>query len=391
LYDALIVGAGPAGSYAAYRLAKLGHRVVVFERRAKVGDGVCCTGIIGAECLERFPIARNAVLREASSAKIFSPAGKLLWVHKDSVQAYVVDREHFDEALASRARDAGVEYLLSARVDDIALADHCVRAKVQYGCGTVDFEGRAAVLGCGFGGSLTRRLGLGRIGDFVFGAQAEVAVTGVEEVEVYLGQSIAPGFFAWLVPTSPGKGLAGLLARRNPGTCLKGFQARLAAEGKIASADVECSLGTIPLLPLPSTFGDRMVVVGDAAGQVKPTTGGGIYYGLLCADLAADTLHEAMDADDLSARRLANYERRWRKALARELRIGYLARRLYEKLSDGQIERIFDVIRSNNIHEELLESPGFSFDWHGDSFLGALGHGAVRRAFWGIAKSVLPS
>lgn len=337
LYDAIVVGAGPAGSYAAYRLAREGHSVVVVEQRATVGDGVCCTGILGAECFERFPVVRSAVVREARSAKFFSPSGKALRVHKESVQAYVVDRGAFDKALAARAREQGAEYLVSAWAESIVPADRDVTVKVEYGCGTVDFEARACVIACGFGGLLTQKLGLGRIRDSVVGAQAEVAVTGLEEVEVYLGQGIAPGFFAWLVPTSPGRGLAGLLVRRGPRSCLREFLLRLVAEGKIVSADVECRFGMIPLVPLSRTCTDRVVVVGDAAGQVKPTTGGGIYYGLLCADMAAETLHEAICANDLSARRLSDYEHKWRARLSGELRTGYFARRLYEKLNDGQI------------------------------------------------------
>ena len=84
------------------------------------------------------------------------------------------------------------------------------------------------------------------------------------------------------------------------------------------------------------------MVVGDAAGQVKPTSGGGIYYGLLCADIAADTLHRALQEGDFSAGMLSRYERKWKKRLGRELKIGYWARRMFERLSDGQIDRIFD-------------------------------------------------
>ena len=85
LYDAMVVGAGPVGSYLAYRLAKLGYRVIVFERRPKVGDTVCCTGIVGKECFDRFPIANNAILAQASSARFFSPSGKLLNMRKETV------------------------------------------------------------------------------------------------------------------------------------------------------------------------------------------------------------------------------------------------------------------------------------------------------------------
>jgi geranylgeranyl reductase family protein len=381
LYDAVIVGAGPVGSFIAYRLAKLGYKVSVFERRARLGDAACCTGIIGKECFDRFPVVNNGVLAEYSSAKFFSPSGKCLRLSKDTVQAYVVDRAVFDRALAQKAQEQGADYLLSARVHGITSGDNCVGVAVEHKGETRDFEGRMAVISSGFGTSLPQRLGLGKITDFVLGAQAEVNVKGLQEVEVYLGQEIAPGFFGWLVPTSAGKALAGLLSRRSPGSRLRNLLSSLLAKGKIASIETSITHGGIPLTPLPKTYKERIVVVGDAAGQVKPTTGGGIYYGLLCADIAAEVMHGALQTDDFSAKRMSNYEKDWQKKLSRELQIGYWARKTYERLDDRQIENIFDIIQTNKIHEEILQSPDFSFDWHGDSILRALKNKPLARMF----------
>ena len=122
------------------------------------------------------------------------------------------------------------------------------------------------------------------------------------------------------------------------------------------------------------------MVVGDAAGQVKPTTGGGIYYGLLCADIAADILHQALEDDDLSARSLARYERGWRKRLGWELKIGYWARKLFERLSDRQIDRLFDLVKANGIDEALLKEKDLSFEWHSKAIFRLIGHGVVSRA-----------
>jgi len=196
------------------------------------------------------------------------------------------------------------------------------------------------------------------------GAQAEVETRGVGEVEIYFGQEVAPGFFAWVVPTSSQRALVGLLSRRRPGAYLRRLISSLQAQGSIVSAEAELSYGGVPLRPLPRTYGERLIVVGDAAGQVKPTSGGGIYYGLLCADIAANNLHLALENDDLSAKGLVSYERGWRKRLGRELRIGYWARKFYERLSDRQIDRLFDIIKSNGIDEALLKADDLSFDWH---------------------------
>ena len=114
---------------------------------------------------------------------------------------------------------------------------------------------------------------------------------------------------------------------------------------------------------------------------IAPTTGGGIYYGLLCADIAVEVIHDALSADDCSGKRLSHYERGWKEKLSREIQIGYWARKIYEGLDDRQIENIFDIIRANNIHEAILQSPDFSFDWHGDSILRVLKNEPLARMF----------
>jgi len=284
-------------------------------------------------------------------------------------------------ALASRARGRGVEYVLNSPVRGIEVENDRVRIKAaHHGGGLNRFEARAVVIATGFGSEVVEGLGLGKVGDFAMGAQAEVAARGVDEVEVYLGQDIAPGFFAWLVPTSPERALVGLLSRRSPGLYLRRLLSSLSAQGKIASAEAELVYGRIPLKPLARTYSDRLMVVGSAAGQVKPTTGGGIYYGLLCADMAANNLHRALKSDALSARNLASYERGWKRELGGELREGYWARKLYELMSDRQIDRIFDIIRSSGIDEALLKADDLSFDWHGRVVLRLIGHRALSKA-----------
>ena len=150
--------------------------------------------------------------------------------------------------------------------------------------------------------------------------------------------------------------------------------------GKIASDDVEISYGGIPLKPLPRTYDNRLVVVGTAAGQVKPTTGGGIYFGLLCADIAANHLHRALVTNDLSAKNLSGYQRRWKRKLGRELRTGYWARKFYEMLSDRQIDRIFNIMKSSGIVEALQKDEDLSFDWHGGVVTRLISHQVFRKA-----------
>ena len=384
-YDVIIVGGGPVGSYVAYQLAEKGHNVAVVEQTAALGEKVCCAGIISPKCVDSFALDEDIILRRVNSAKLFSPSGGLLRVWRPETQACVIDRAGLDASLAKQAQNRGVAYWLGSLVSSITVSDEGVKIEAVRQGERLDFRANALVMATGFGSSLTQQLGLGKAGDSVMGGQAEVAAEGVEEVEVYFSREVAPGFFGWLVPTSPGRALVGLLSRRSPELYLQKLLSFLEAQGKIVSAGAKPGYRGILLKPPARTYGDRLLVVGGAAGQVKPTTGGGIYYGLLCADIAVDTLHQALGRGDLSARSLAGYEKGWRRRLGRELRTGYWARKLYEHMSDAQIDRAFDIIKSRGIDDALLKAEDVSFDWHGEVILRLVGHQLLARAI-GVAK-----
>ncbi len=372
MYDALIVGAGPVGSHVATKLAGLGHKVAVFEEHEQIGQPVCCTGIIGRECADQFCVPQELLQKQANSAKLFTPSGSWLRLWKEEPQAYIVDRAAFDASWAQRAQREGVDFFLGCRVSDIEVSNTGIRMELDQQGQKADVKGQTAVIATGFASSLPQKLGLGPVADFVAGAQAEVELRNSTEVEVYFGRNIAPGFFAWLTPTTQGKALAGLFSRKNPRAYLQGFLELLSCQGKITSARAEATYDGIPLRPRPRTYGERVLVVGEAAGQIKPTTGGGIFYGLLCAEIAAKTIHQAISTGDFSRSLFSSYEKGWKGRLGRELRVGYWARRIYERLTDSQIEELFRIIKARRIHEILLQSPRSSFDWHGELLLKGL-------------------
>lgn len=379
MYDVIIVGGGPAGSYVAYGLAGSGYKVLVLEEHDWIGEPVKCTGIIGAECVDRFPFFEGTVLRDARSARLFSPSGREIRVWRDCVQAYIVDRAAFDQSLAQKAQQGGARYLLGSRVKDIEALDDCVRIVTE----TLDtYEAKTAVIASGFGSNLPQKMGLGRVGDVVGGAQTEVSISSQSEIEVYFDQRVAPGFFAWFVPVSTNRALVGLFSRKKPGEYLANLLASLFHQGKIASLDGKIVYRGIPLRPLPKTYRERVIVVGDAAGQVKPTTGGGIYYSLLCAEVAAETLNQALSTGDFSESLFSGYEKVWREMIGRELKVGYLTRRLYGTLSNRQIDYLFRIVESRGIHEALLQSAELSFEWHSDAILMGLKYlGPWRQLF----------
>jgi digeranylgeranylglycerophospholipid reductase len=363
LHDIIIVGAGPAGSRIAYRLSQLGYSVAVVEKNPPSGDGICCTGILSQECLSAFGLDNGLVLRQASSARFLSPSGEYLRLCRQSPVAAVVDRARLNTHLAETAQASGAHYLFGAKASDISVKPDGVEVVVNGQAEARVLRAKAAVIATGFGSNLPARLGLGEIKRFILGAQVEVATSGVDEVEIYFDQKLTPGGFAWLVPTTPGRGLAGLLTRAQADSSLENLLKVLSSQGRITSSQAEPSYDIVPLRPLPRSYAERVLVVGEAAGQVKPTTGGGVYYGLLCADIAAGVLKQALEAGDFSAKALSAYERKWRARLSRELVIGYWARNLLAGLSNRRLDRLFRLAGQKGL-PELIADGDFSFDWH---------------------------
>jgi geranylgeranyl reductase family protein len=369
LEDVIVVGAGPAGNNAALLLASQGYGVTVIDSRETIGDKLC-TGLVGEECFRRYPIDAALVYREINSARVVALSSEVIRFETPRPVARVVNRVAYVSSFADKARVAGATYLLGHRV--VRVEQHKDRVAVFTGDGSM--EARALVLSAGFGSQLNRQLGLGESSDYVVGVQALVETEGLDEVEVYLGRNVAPGFFAWLVPTEPGYALAGLLVRKNAPERFADFMAARAAEGRIKEQVTKAVCWGIPLRPLRKTYANRVLVVGDAAGQVKPTTGGGIFYSLLASEIASRALDQALRDDNLSSNRLGEYQKEWKNLLSNELEVGYSARRVFEFLGDRHISSIIHQASKNGFASELANSPDVSFDWHSSMIGKIMGH-----------------
>ncbi|UCC16088.1 MAG: NAD(P)/FAD-dependent oxidoreductase, partial [Dehalococcoidales bacterium] len=344
MYDVAVIGTGPAGNRVACKLAENGHRVVVIDKKKNLNEPVCCTGIISSECVKQFAIPDNVIYREANSATVYSPSGKILRVKRNDPQAYIVDRAALNVFLAEQAIEQGAEYVLDSWVSRITRKPDRVVIETGYERSEhVLLESRVVVIASGFGSTLPEQAGLKPVDDFALGVQAEVEITGVEEVEIYTGKGIAPGFFAWLVPTMSGRGLAGLISRRRTGYYMNQFLTLQVERGKVLPGNYDLRFAGLSLNMLSRASSERVVVVGSAAGQVKPATGGGVYYGMICADIAAVNLHKALESDNLSAGSLALYDKQWKKALGQEIKSGHWGRHIYERLSDYRIDKVFDI------------------------------------------------
>jgi len=372
LFDVIVVGAGPAGSRTAAQLARQGLDVAVLEKRSAIGAKPCCTGIISSECVSAFDIPFSVISNSVNKALIFGPQGSPVEVMRPQPHAHIVDRRLFDIHLAEQARDAGAVYHLGTHVRDMKITAGGVVLTAVSGGHQRDLHARAIALATGFNSSLVKRTGLGNPSFFTTGVQVEAESSVITDVEIYFDQKRAPGFFAWLVPLRNGKCLVGLMSNKNPGLLLREWLDELILQKRIAKSEYIIRYSGIPLKPIKRTYAERLIVVGDAAGQTKPTTGGGIYFGMLCADIAAETLHKACLDNDYSSKILSSYQKNWQNKLKKELNIQYLSRRLYQRLSDENIGKIMDKLRSSQIVEKTLQDKNLSFDWHGTVLLNSL-------------------
>ncbi len=364
MYNTIIIGAGPVGSYLANKLTRLGYKVLVLEKKQAPGQNICCTGIISKECFDLLGVAESIILRQSNSAKFVAPSGKYLRLRRKDEVAVITDRPALEQALINKALSIGTDYSFSTQVTGIESARERLLISANNNNREKVFEAQTAVIATGYGSDLPKNLGLGKIKHLSTGAQAEVNISEIDEVEIYLDQQVAPGGFTWLVPTKDNKGLAGLMTRQQPEWHLNQFLLTLQTQGKITSSEVAKNYAAIPLQPLPKTYTDRILVVGEAAGQVKPITGGGIYYGILCANIAASVLHQALTSDNFSASNLSAYQTQWQKKLRRELTTGYWAQCLWSKLSNNHIEYLFNIARKRHVPEHISTAENFSFDWH---------------------------
>jgi geranylgeranyl reductase family protein len=380
-YDVIVIGAGPAGLMTARALARAGHGVVVLEEHAEVGYPVHCTGLLGLDAFDELGLPRQTILSTARAASFRAASGRSILISADDVSAAVIDRGAFDSALAGEARAAGAVVRAGTRVTRIEADGDAVRATLA-SSGTI--EARAAVLACGASYRFNRQLGLGVPRAFVQSAQIETAFPATDHVEVRLGRDVAPKGFAWIVPFARGgrpHARLGLMCETRAAARFAGFTAAVRAERGIDAAWMAPRLKILPLGPVRRTFASRVVAVGDAAGLVKPTTGGGIYYGLLSGRLAAEVLDGCLRRDTLGADALAAYETRWKARLGPEMRAGLAFRSLVSRLNDRAIDAILELASVDGLIPLLRQTA--NFNWHRDTALAMLRHPPFRKIVLG--------
>ncbi len=353
LRDAVVAGGGPAGTFFALELAKRKAGVTVFEEHAQVGSPSHCTGHLSIRSLRSlglYPLPEGIVENTFSAANFFSTTGTKLNVSLSKPVTCVINRAKFDSFLAEKAKNAGAEYILNTKVKSLNFENGFVRGvNVARGDGSgVEVSAKLVADAEGISSRLLRQAGLQSMNPagLVYGVETEVdTVQDVEEhsVEIYVGKSYAPGFYAWIVPRPDGSAKVGLATRKgNP----KEFLERLMHRHPVASKRLRNAKITSMVFhaitlggPIPQTYGNGFLALGDCASQVKPTTGGGVVFSLTCAKIAAEVAAEALGTNDFSTGVLSAYQKRFMNLLGFDVSFMLKARRAVDSFSDDKIDR----------------------------------------------------
>jgi geranylgeranyl reductase family protein len=378
-HDAVIVGGGPGGLFTARRLAEAGFSTVVLEEHQAIGDPVHCTGVLSAGAFDEFDLPRATILNPLTTVRFVSPAGLQVRYTPPTLQAVVIDRGAFDRALAAKAEAAGAEVRTGARVKSLTFTSTGVEAIVN----GASVRARLAVLAGGASYLMQRRLGLGLPRAYLHTAQRELPAESAGDVELHFGRGVAPGGFAWAVPVQRPDGVhvrVGVMATHAAHGWYEAMLERLTPRWGIAADASRPRLKFLPLRSIQRTYADRLLVVGDAAGLVKPTTGGGIYYSVLSADIASGVAVGALHANRLDAAALKPYESKWRRRLASEFHAQWALRHLAQRMNDRQIDALFDLALTDGVMPIVERTAAFNH--HRPLIQALLKHAPARRILW---------
>lgn len=334
--EILVVGAGPAGLTAARVAAQRGARVLVLERRPRAGTSSCCTGLVSPDTLAVLNVSDRCVLREIRAVRVHSPGGVSVSLRAPSVKAIVVDRQILEMEILKQALDAGVDVRFGRDVTAASPERFSVRtACAQATACTVCFIGAD-----GPQSRMARWFGLDSPRPLVHAAQAEVVAptTDRDSVDVFLGNRVAPGFFAWHVPAQDGviRVGVGVLPPHHPRPYLDALLGRQFPDRSV----LRRSAGFIPLARAPIPAAPGLLLVGDAAGHVKPLSGGGLHMGGLCAAIAGRIAADLVDRPARKREMASQYVSDCLDAIGREQAFGKTLRHYAAYMTDDDLDRV---------------------------------------------------
>ena len=369
-YDVLVIGAGPAGLKTANAISEQGYSVVVIEEHPSIGWPVQCSGLVTPRVKHIENINDDKIiLSEIFGATIYSATGKKLELTSKSPKAIVLDRLYFDRYLGKLAVKSGVELHLNTVFVNAKRENKKIISEIRTTESNplnrdwkkIKIKSKILVGADGPFSRVATVFGFSAVKEKIPGLEIETTngkvahANNKRNVSIYLGNEYAPGFFGWTIPTDTRVKIGLCTVSEAPHKVKYYFQKLFTHPGFTCNSQPTTNYlrqatqyisGTIPIGYREKTVTDNVLLVGDAAGQVKPLSGGGIYTSLVCAQYCAETVIEALEKKDYSYQLLKNYENKWHKKFGYEFKRALRLRKIFKNLRDKDIDRIITYLNN---------------------------------------------
>ena len=345
-YDVIIAGGSVAGLLCAREISSSGFSVLVIEEDYEIGTPEHCGGLVSIAGLAELGIVpfKKTFEHMIESAKITSPNGNSFTINSKKQKVTEISRRELDKQIAFQAQKNGAEVRVRTSFQEII--DNGVRtSEEEINCKIfVDARGVSSLIQKDRTGILSS-------------AQYEIYADWIKKgkVEVIFDQEKYPGFFAWIIPSGEGKGKVGVAGR--------GIKVSETLE-KILKEKGEFS--TIRKIfapiwikgPIKNFVEGKTVIIGDAAGQAKPTTAGGIFTSGMGGVYAGQAISEFLKTNDEN--KLDQYQKKWMTRFGKEFEKQLLARKILERIDNNTINKLFEII-TPEIIKEISKKDDFDF------------------------------
>jgi digeranylgeranylglycerophospholipid reductase len=362
----IVVGAGPAGSSTAVGALRAGARVTIIDRKTNVGIPVQCGEAIGktGPGVAEIDIPKESIRAPLRGFRLYSPGQISVDYATEEPSGFTIDRRIFDKELFARATEAGAESLLGARVLDITRSNGTVTGIVVRHDGKRKTLKAQVVVGAdGVNSQIARLTGLRKAYkpddiDSCFAyemANCDLEVTDL--MEFLLGSELSPRGYIWIFPKGAGRanvgiGIGGGVETKTAKEYLDQFlKYHEVAKQQLSKARViETRVGALPVCgPNKTNVVDGAILVGDAAGQIHPITGGGMGYAMVCGSIAGRVAAECVQQEKVSAKHLQKYEKEWRKLYGSEFDQSLKLRDLILQTEDATLDKLAEIVTGESI------------------------------------------
>ena len=359
MYDVVVVGGGPAGSSTAAALAK-DHDVLVLEEHDRVGEPIQCAGLI-TETSIRLSGVEPIILNRYKASNVIFPNGSVVTVGSDDVKAVMIDRADFDRKLSEKAMDAGAEYRFSTRYIDHKVENGIVSIRTSEG----EIQSRLIIGADGHSSKVAASIQDNAPREYLRGIEYDIRHTMEDQdvINIRIGNDVAPGLFSWEAPFGE-YSRVGLCCTWNRGLPMDFMKKLLRKAGLEDCEIVKKYCGKVPVGSRCRLYSDNLMLIGDAAGHVKPVSAGGIYPTLMSVGPLCTTAEEALSSNDLSAKMLSRYQKRWYPLVGKELKRSYGYRKLYVRFNDDDMNDIQPYLTKKSVNDALntvdIDNPSIS-------------------------------